>query len=214
MCAKMRFVIFNVYICGKWSKIPQFFLTVIIYDIMRLFRQTLLLAALLAFSSALAVDSSDPVILSIRNCYNKAQEAVKNNGKDKQKRSDMVTTLHYMVPGSGPTTETLQFFFNMALFGEESEFVDYRLYFITRKYNLGNRKFYEEYLYDNGQLVFVFKQGYNSDGKKVDKRLYYRNGEIYQVVGELTEPYETEITRYLANDYLVSFNNLIRNAKE
>lgn len=182
---------------------------------MKLYRKTLLLMGWMVALQMVASEPADAVIAHIRSEYNKAHAAMKENARHSPDRSDMVTTLHYMVPGCGPTTETLQFFFRMKQYGEE-QFVDYQLYFVTRKYNVAARKYYEEYLFDDetGMLVFVAKQDYDDNLKRVEKRLYYRDGELYKATGGTLGKYEDELAYMLGQDYRQAFNNLIRNAKE
>ncbi len=180
---------------------------------MKTLRQTLLLLAIVAVGISAAAQEADPVIASIRQAYDKACQTIKRG--DKNARNEMVSTLKYQVPGSGQVTETFRFFSRLEVFGENNEFTNYALYFVTRQYKIAGRKYYEEYLFNrNSTPIFVFKQGYDEAGKKTEKRLYYQNGTIYSVVGELTETYEAEISYAYATEFRQAFDNLIRNAKE
>ena len=100
---------------------------------------------------AATAEQSDPVISSIQNAYQQAKESMKKN---KGMGNEMVTTFNYTVRGNGKTTETLHFFYNTVqgtYWLEEGDdrdphFLYYPLYFVTRNYNIGKNKYYEEYL--------------------------------------------------------------------
>lgn len=182
---------------------------------MKTSRPLTVLAALLLAMAATAAQPADDVLAGIRTAYSNAQQAIKANTRDKRSCNDMVTTMHYQVPGSGRATEAVQFFYRLDLFGSSSEYADYKLFFVTRQQSLAGRKSYEEYLYDDGgNLIFVFEKGYDRNGKRVERRYYYRDGELHSRLGDTTEGYEHLTFKILAQDYLQSFNNLIRNAKE
>ena len=171
------------------------------------------LAVMLGAPTAIAGD--DAVITSISKEYNQAQATIKTH-KRSQAKNDMVTTMRYDVPGKGAAVETLHFFFNVEQYGDQGEFINYQLFFVTRQLSLGGRKYYEEYLYDSqtGQLSFTVKRDYDSDGNRVEKRFYYRDGTIYRTVGGPLNLYEDELTYFLGQDYRHAFDNLMRNAKE
>lgn len=178
---------------------------------MKNLRNTLLLIGLLTSLAAASVAPDDAVILSIRDRYNQAKELMRltKDGPDK-----METTIHYEEPGKGKASESIQFFFNTVCYGENCEYADRRLYFVTRQLKLAGKKYYEEYLYDkNGQLAFALEQGYDDKGNKTEKRFYYQDGEFYQMSGP-AEEWEHYTMTILADDYRHSFDNLIRNAKE
>lgn len=181
---------------------------------MKQFRLLFLVFGLLIAFSTVANETGDPVINAIKSEYSQAKNIIKSNDKNKATRNSMTTTMRYLVPGKGMATETVQFFFNTEQFGENNEFVNYQLFFVTRQYKLGDRKCYEEYLYNNNsQPVFVFIQDYDDNGKRQDKRFYYLDGSIYKTLGP-TMDYEDLSTMIQAQDYRQSFDNLIRNAKE
>ena len=175
----------------------------------------LVLMALMLTAGLRAAAEDDAVITDIGKQYHQALTTIKQHKRTAAKH-DMVTTMRYEVPGKGAAVETLHFFFNLEQFGENGEFVNYQLFFVTRQLRLAGRHYYEEYLYDNrsGQLAFAVKRDYDSAGKRVEKRFYYRDGTIYRTTGAPLGQYEDDLTMMLSQDYRHAFDNLIRNAKE
>ena len=166
---------------------------------MKTLRQALLISCFLVAFTALALQPDDAVITSISNAYSQAKEAIKSG---KNQGNEMVTTFNYTVRGEGKTTETLHFF--------------YPLYFITRSYNIGKRKYYEEFLFDTDtdQLIFAFMQDYDQNGKKIDRRFYFKDGSVYDTLGPAPSPYMAEQVMQQATELKLAFNNISRNPKE
>ena len=113
----------------------------------------------------------------------KAYATAKADAEKAQKGSDpllghMVMTNSHMEPGAGPQKETLQYYYRRTE-DQTTGMYRYKLFLITRKYNIGAQDFYEEFLFidsDDG-LNFFFKKGGdnevilprrspNSDGKE------------------------------------------------
>ena len=186
---------------------------------MKTLRQTLLMACMVFALAASAVQPNDPIITSIRNSYSQAKETIKSG---KRQGNEMVTTLNYTVRNEGKTTETLHFFYKTVqgtyLMDDDGDphFYYYPLYFITRTYNIGKKKYYEEYLFDsdNERLIFAFTQDYDENGKKFDRRYYFHNGEIYDVLGPAATPFMQERVMYQANELKHAFDWIIQNPKE
>ena len=136
-------------------------------------RLFLLLA--LVFPSGAGQDHLPSTVKEIRQLYAETQQAIAMMSEEEHLCSRLVTTTQSNLPGSGIRKETVTCYF--ADYGEDEEEwnPDYRPYFITRKYNVGARKFYEEYLFDGstGRLIFVFIQGDSSEGGKDETRYYF-----------------------------------------
>lgn len=186
---------------------------------MKTLRQTLFISCFLVAFTALALQPDDAVITSIRNAYSQAKEAIKSG---KNQGNEMVTTLNYTVRGEGKTTETLHFFYKTVLGtymmddDGDPHFYYYPLYFITRSYNIGKRKYYEEFLFDTDtdQLIFAFMQDYDQNGKKIDRRFYFKDGSVYDTLGPAPSPYMAELVMQQAAELKLAFNNISRNPKE
>ena len=168
-----------------------------------------------------AAEQPDPIISSIKEAYQQAKESIKKN---KGMGNEMVSTFDYTVRGEGKTTEKLHFFYNTVQGtywlgeGDDSDphFFYYPLYFVTRSYNIGKKKYYEEYLFDSSsqQLLFALTQDYDENGKCFDRRFYFHDGSIYHVIGPAATSFMQDMVIYQANDLRLAFDFLIRNPKE
>ena len=166
-----------------------------------------------------AAEEPDPIIASIRDAYQQAKELTKKN---KSKGNEMVTTLSYTVRGKGKTTETLHFFYNtvegtyMVTDDSDPHFFYYPLYFVTRSYNIGKLKYYEEYLFDSysQQLIFALTQDYDENGKRFDRRFYFHDGSIYNVIGPAATSFMMDQVFYQADELRHAFDWIIQNPKE
>ena len=169
-----------------------------------------------------AAEQPDPVISSIQEAYQQAKESMKKN---KGMGNEMVTTLNYTVRGKGKTTETLHFFYNTVegtywlAEGDDRDphFFYYPLYFVTRSYNIGKQKYYEEYLFDpsSQRLLFALTQDYDENGKRFDRRFYFHDGSIYNIVGPtITDNFMVDMVIYQADDLRHAFDWIIQNPKE
>ena len=166
---------------------------------MKNLRQLLLTAFAMMALVAIA-QQTDPVITSIKDAYKQAKVSMKQN---KGMGNEMVTTLNYTVRGKGKTTETPHFFY-------------YPLYFVTRSYNIGKQKYYEEYLFNpsSQRLLFALTQDYDENGKRFDRRFYFHNGSVYSVDGPGITSFMKEHVYYQAEELRLAFDWLIRNPKE
>lgn len=179
----------------------------------------LLLTAFAIIALAAAAEQPDPVISSIRDAYQLAKESSKKN---KGMGNEMVTTLNYTVRGKGKTTETLHFFYNTVegtyamTEDRDPHFFYYPLYFVTRSYNIGKQKYYEEYLFNpsSQRLLFALTQDYDENGKRFDRRFYFHNGSVYSVDGPGITSFMKEHVYYQAEELRLAFDWLIRNPKE
>lgn len=184
------------------------------------FLRTLLLMGCAIAALAAAAQQNDPVISSINEAYQQAREATKKN---KNMGNEMVTTLNYTVRGQGKSTETLHFFYNtvqgtywMTDEGEDPHFFYYPLYYITRSYNIGKKKYNEEYLFDSSsqRLLFALTQDYDEQGKRFDRRFYYHEGNLYHVVGPPATDFMKDRVFYQADELRHAFDWILRNPKE
>ena len=181
--------------------------------------RTILLMGCAIMALAVAAQQSDPVIASINDAYQQAKESTKKN---KGMGNEMVTTFNYTVLGKGKSTETIHFYYNTVqgtyMFTEDRDphFLYYPLYFITRSYNIGKNKYNEEYLFDSysQRLLFVLTQDYDENGKRFDRRYYFHNGELYDMIGREATDFTKELVVIQADELRHAFDWLIRNPKE
>lgn len=168
---------------------------------------------------AAAAQQNDPVVYSIQQAYQQAKENIKNG---KAMGNEMVSKLNYTVYGQGKTTETLHFFYKTVqgtfLMSDDRDphFNYYPLYFVTRSYNIGKKKYYEEFLFDSEsqRLLFALTQDYDENGKRFDRRFYYHEGSIYNVIGPEATPLMQDQVFYQAEELKHAFDWLLRNPKE
>ena len=187
---------------------------------MKTLRQ-LALAVFAILALTAAAEQPDPVVTSIGNAYKQAKVSIKKN---KAKGNEMVTTFNYTVKGKGKSYETIHFFYTTAQGtfammdeGEDPHFYYYPLNFVTRYYNIGKQKYYEEYLFDpeSERLLFALTKEYDDNGKPYYRRYYLNEGSVYKAVGgPAVTSFDEACLKLQADDLLHSFNNLIRNPKE
>ena len=185
---------------------------------MRFFRHIILAVCAMSVM-AVAAQETDPVISAITDAYRQAKVSTQKN---KSMGNEMVTTLNYTVKDNGRTTETLHFYYNTVrgtyLLTEDNDphFFYYPLYLVTRQYNIGKKKYNEEFLFDpdSQRLLFALTQDYDENGKRFDRQFYFHNGTVYRVVGPETDPMTKELIIYQADELRHAFDWIIRNPKE
>lgn len=185
---------------------------------MKSLRQIMLMGCAIV-ALAMAAEQPDPVIASIKDAYQQAKEATK---KYKGMGNEMVTTLEYTVLGKGKTTENLHFYFNsvqgtyMLTDDPDPHFIYYPLYLVTRSYNIGKQKYYEEYLFDSSsqRLIYASTQEYDNNGKRIDRQFYFYDGSVYNVIGPAATPFMEDCVIMQANELRHAFDWIIRNPKE
>lgn len=137
---------------------------------------SILLVLLLGFVSAQAqtTPAAKARVAEIRRMYADAKARMaqsQREAKDGLPANKLVANADYMVPGSGPSKEVISYHFSLKE-DEEGGPSYHQLYFLTRKYNVAARTYYQEFLYDGqGRLVFFFEQG-----EQVNETRYYWNG--------------------------------------
>ena len=134
-----------------------------------LFTATILFLALGAAASA---QNDAGVVKRVRAAYAAAKEKISLADGDLSPRNDAVVTLHYNVPATGPRTTVAHCYFDL---DTDEDGAHYYPYFITLKYNVAAREYYEEYLFhpESGRLQFVFIQQDTYEGTKNEERYYY-----------------------------------------
>lgn len=181
----------------------------------------ILLAACALMTLAATAQQPDPIIAAIDQAY---QQAKANTKKNKDMGNEMETTIHYTVYGNGKTTEKLHFYFNTVqgtfLLNEGDErdphFLYYPLYLVTRDYNIGKKKYCEEFLFDptSQRLLFAQTQDYDERGVRFDRRYYFTDGNLYRVDGPQPTALMQDIVVYQADELRHAFDWLLRNPKE
>ncbi|MBR1551588.1 MAG: hypothetical protein IJ632_04630 [Muribaculaceae bacterium] len=185
---------------------------------MKTMRQILFMACWV-IALVVAAQQPDPVIATIDDAYRQAKDLTKKN---KSLGNEMVTTLDYTIRGKGKTTEKLHFFYNtvegtyLMADGQDPHFFYYPLFFVTRSYNIGKKKYYEEYLFSSSsqQLQFALTQDYDENGKRFERRFYFNDGSLYKVEGPAATSIMENGVFYQAQELRHAFDWIIRNPKE
>lgn len=139
----------------------------------RMMKFALLALLIGAAGLSLAARAQDTdVVKSVRAAYAAAKEKIKLNATDEQTRNDAVVTLHHNVPATGPRTTVAHCYYEL---DTDENGAHYYPYFITLKYNVAARNFYEEYLFhpESGRLLFAFLQSDTFEGTKNEERYYF-----------------------------------------
>ncbi|MBO4826841.1 MAG: hypothetical protein J5506_06375 [Prevotella sp.] len=149
---------------------------------------------------------------TIRAIYAKAKKSIElNDGKESEgHKNDLLIQSHYVVPGTGQTNETIHYYYNLRT-DEHTGQPYYLVYFISRKYNVAARQFYEEYLFDGEgpTLKFVFKQWPDIDGTKNEERYYFNYyGLIWSDVKGNVKA-DDSYSQRKSSELLSAFNNLL-----
>ena len=160
----------------------------------------LLLVCLLVSISATAQDAQ---VAKIRKMYAEAKEVMANKKKAELPPDETVVTSNYMAAGAGPIKDVTHYYYT-GDFDENLGTQYYTPYFMTRKYNVGAREYYEEYLFDKGNLVFYFSKCGN------DEMRYYwgQDGFFHEVIKGEKSIDEIMVFR-IANDLKDAFDKLM-----
>lgn len=126
----------------------------------------------------------EALIKNIRARYAEAMSNANQQlaGESMEGKNYSQSTFHYVIPGCGPTTETLSYYYQLNDEPEE-DVPTYLLYLVTRKYNVAALQFYEEYLFDpeTDKPLFVYYKYDNydaPDGAAAEERYYMDDGKI------------------------------------
>lgn len=158
---------------------------------------------LLLFVFSMTMQAQNAQLADIRKKYAEAKEIMANKKKAELPPDETVVTSHYMASGAGPVKDVTHYFYT-GEFDENLGNVYYTPYFITRKYNLGAREYYEEFLFNKGNLVFYYNKSQN------DETRYYwgQNGFFHEIVKGQKMMDEVFAAR-LANDLTEAFHRLM-----
>ena len=161
----------------------------------------ILLTLLLVLTGTIQAQNAH--VANIRKKYAEAKEVMANKKKAELPLDETVVTSNYMSPGAGPVKDVTHYYYS-GEFDENLGNVYYTPYFITRKYNVGAREYYEEFLFDKGDLVFYFNKSQN------DETRYYwgPNGFFHEVIKGQKMMDEVFASR-LANDLTEAFHRLM-----
>ena len=147
-------------------------------------------------------------IAEIRKMYADVKETQEFLKQAELPPNETVITNDYMAPGAGPIVDTYHYYYS-GDFSEEAGDVLYVPFFITRKYNVGARDYYEEILFDDdGSLAFFYEKTYLGEC-----RIYFSKGEVIHIIkdeeADLMHGDDTELLLKYCNRLLSSFNMIM-----
>ena len=164
-------------------------------------RKTILMMMLFVFTGTLQAQNAQ--VANIRKMYAQAKEMMTQKKPAGVPPNETVVTSNYMAAGAGPVKDVTHYYYN-GDFDENLGAEYYTPYFMTRKYNVGAREYYEEFLYDKGSLVFYFSKCQGNE-----TRFYWGAGGFFHedIKGEkqMDEVYASR----LANDLKDAFDKLM-----
>ena len=108
-----------------------------------------------------------------------------------------------MAAGAGPIKDVTHYFYS-GDFDEDLGNQYYTPYFITRKYNVGVREYYEEFLFEKGSLVFYFNKSQNDE-----TRYYWGPGGFFHQDIKGQKMMDEVFAARLANDLMEAFHRLM-----
>lgn len=157
----------------------------------------------LLIALSMTMQAQNAQLADIRKKYAEAKEIMDNKKKAELPVDETVVTSNYMAPGAGSIKDVTHYYYT-GEFDENLGNVYYTPYFITRKYNVGAREYYEEFLFDKGNLVFYFNKSQN------DETRYYwgQNGFFHEMIKGQKQMDEVFASR-LANDLTEAFHRLM-----
>ena len=150
-------------------------------------------------------------VAAIRKLYAAAKERMAQNGKDEAvPRYDVTVSSHYVVAGTGPTEETVRYFFGME-YDETLGMYYNKVYFITRRFNVAARPCYQEFLYDeeSGDLLFAFLQEEGFEGETNQTRYYWNKDGLVQELVQGERVMDEVWTARLSADLMEAFHRLM-----
>ena len=158
------------------------------------------LLCVLCSSSAMAQNAQ---VAKIRKMYAEAKEVMAQKKKAELPPDETVVTSNYTAPGAGPIKDVTHYYYS-GEFDENLGNVYYTPYFITRKYNVGAREYYEEFLFDKGSLVFYFNKSQNDE-----TRYYWGAGGFFHEDVKGQKMMDEVFASRLAGDLTDAFHKLM-----
>ena len=164
-------------------------------------RKISLLLLLFVFAGTLQAQNAQ--VAKIRKMYAQAKETMAQKKKAELPPDETVVTSNYMAAGAGPIKDVTHYFYS-GDFDETLGNQYYTPYFITRKYNVGAREYYEEMLFDKGSLVFFFMKSQNDE-----TRYYWGAGGFFHEVVKGEKQMDEVFAARLSNDLKDAFDKLM-----
>lgn len=156
---------------------------------------------------AATTQAQDAQVEQIRKQYAEAKQKVADAERlqDEGQPGNILTVANsYQMPGCGPTSETVHYYYS-GRYDEEVSEVIYRPYLITRKFNVAANQFYQEFLLDeDGNTLFFFEK-MNAD----ETRYYYSANGLVQELIKGQRSMDDVFALRLATDLRDAFDKLM-----
>mgnify|MGYP000875007147 CR=1 FL=1 len=175
-----RFEIFLVGLQSQYfrgnKKTTEFFFISFIKKLLSLKKMKKITLLLLSNFIALLLLSQNNDISYIQQKYKEAKANIASQEKGDIPTDCYTFELNQNLPAIGPQTITYKLYFKLEEISDIDSVFPYQqtLFFATRQYNIAASLFaYEEYLFDNNKLIFVFVN--EKSETCVQKRFYFKN---------------------------------------
>ena len=125
----------------------------------------------LTIPSLLLAQNTEEAVAKIRKNYATAMEKIKFAGDyhDNLYVNSIVMNVNEMWGGSGPHSEKIEVYYNMG--NDDSWSMDRTVFFVRKKWNVAEREFFVEILYnEKGLPEFYFYKVYGYDGTPYEFR--------------------------------------------
>ncbi len=132
---------------------------------------------MLTVLSASAQDKKAEALKEVRALYAKALDNIKERDSECSECMDKITIKNeQMLGGTGQHEKTSTFYFSQDWGESDGEGLVVEPKFFRVSYNYAARTYLEEYLFEDGKLVFAFIK--ENDYPAVETRVYLKNGII------------------------------------
>ena len=158
---------------------------------------------LLLFVLSMTIQAQNTRLAEIRKMYAEAKETMANKKNSELPPDETVVTSNYMAPGTGPVKDVTHYYYT-GEFDENLGIVYHTPYFISRKYNVGAREYYEEFLFDKGNLVFYFNKSQNDE-----TRYYWGPNNFFHELIKGEKQMDEVLASRLAQELKNAFNYLM-----
>ncbi len=147
--------------------------------------------------------SPNDVLADIRKKYASVKERLEYRKKAELPPDETVVTSNYMAAGAGPVKDVTRYYYS-GDYDEDLGREAYEVYFMVRKYNVGARDYYQEFLFDEGKLIFYFEKSGISE-----TRYYWGPDGLAKedIKGERLS--DEVMASRLSNELLIAFNLLM-----
>lgn len=156
----------------------------------------LLFIFLLVAGTTVNTQAQDDAVKNIRRIYYETAAKIEAQQKGNAEYGEYKLTVNRSLPGTGPQEQNLHFFFEII---QNEAAISHKLLQVNRNYNISNRyRVYEEFLFDETQLIFYFEQVSGDECGEI--RMYFEDERAVKIVPKQVKGCDEESQMYLEND--------------